>query len=440
MSAPYPGWQSAPESQKNGSSTRAALIFGIILLSSGLVMYFNINREAANAELFARAESLYNRKDYSAALVAYEQYLGRNSSEETVELIRGRIFELREDLIPLQEEFNRSKLVIEDLVSKALTSYRERRYTTPPGNNAVDYIKQILLLSPENSAALEIREMVVKSFEDQGKAAIAAKNYAEAVSVYEQLLAVIPDSKSAQKQLETLREFEAKAKKEAQKSKRVTRPKRKSTTRKKPSIARKTPSRSSRTSKPRSSTPSTASAKAQVPRNRVNASTANSSRTEKPVASASKRPSSAPAKNVTSTPVPVTKTGSSTLNQVPAQKNSAAAGTTNKANTNRKNSAATPPVVDEVLIDGAARQYVLRPEIKAPQSWNYGGYSIIKAECIVGVDGRVEDVKLLIRGKDRRLDQLAIKGFKKYRYKPATYKGKPVKFKVIESIDFVKFR
>ena len=70
-------------------------------------------------------------------------------------------------------------------------------------------------------------------------------------------------------------------------------------------------------------------------------------------------------------------------------------------------------------------------------SWlNYDGVHKIRVECIVDTDGRVESVSLVKPSTNKSLNKLAADTFKRYKYKPATFQGNPVRFKVVEIIIF----
>lgn len=71
-----------------------------------------------------------------------------------------------------------------------------------------------------------------------------------------------------------------------------------------------------------------------------------------------------------------------------------------------------------------------------PAGVNVKGVVMILAECIVGVDGQVEQVQIVSPSSNPKLNQLAEASFHKYQFKPATYQGEPVRFKSIEVMTF----
>ena len=61
---------------------------------------------------------------------------------------------------------------------------------------------------------------------------------------------------------------------------------------------------------------------------------------------------------------------------------------------------------------------------------------MILAECVVDTNGEVTSVTLVNGADDQHLNQIAMESFRKYRYKPATFNGDPVRFKSLEVMAF----
>ncbi|MFQ5583447.1 MAG: energy transducer TonB, partial [Calditrichia bacterium] len=93
------------------------------------------------------------------------------------------------------------------------------------------------------------------------------------------------------------------------------------------------------------------------------------------------------------------------------------------------------PII-EALIDGGQRKYVQRQKPVLPSWLKYEGTYKIRVECTVDRQGRVENVKVLSPSGNEVLDKLAVDTFKQFRYKPATFRGEPVRFRVVEIMIF----
>lgn len=93
------------------------------------------------------------------------------------------------------------------------------------------------------------------------------------------------------------------------------------------------------------------------------------------------------------------------------------------------------PVI-EALLDGGQRQYIQRVNAEYPGIYLKTAHQgRVLIEVIVGRDGRVEEFRVL-RSDGNLFTESALTALKKFRYKPATYQGKPVKFKIVEPFIF----
>ncbi len=99
----------------------------------------------------------------------------------------------------------------------------------------------------------------------------------------------------------------------------------------------------------------------------------------------------------------------------------------------------TPKIQEPILeafLDSGKREYVRKVAPVYPDIYKRTGTegSVI-IQVIVGRDGRVEDYQVL-RSDAPLFTEAAIAALKKFRYKPGTFHGKPVKFKVVEWFRF----
>lgn len=93
------------------------------------------------------------------------------------------------------------------------------------------------------------------------------------------------------------------------------------------------------------------------------------------------------------------------------------------------------PVLERQLDSGARHyEYLMRPVY--PEIYRRTGFEgRVTMEVIVGRDGQVESYKIL-RSTGEHFSTAAVEAIKKTRYKPETFQGHPVKFKVFESFIF----
>ncbi len=90
----------------------------------------------------------------------------------------------------------------------------------------------------------------------------------------------------------------------------------------------------------------------------------------------------------------------------------------------------------EVMIDGGKRKYIKRVTPTYPSIYQRTGFEgKVILEAIVGINGQVESYRVL-RSDGDLFAEAAIEAIKQFRYQPATFHGKPVKFRVIEPFVF----
>lgn len=93
------------------------------------------------------------------------------------------------------------------------------------------------------------------------------------------------------------------------------------------------------------------------------------------------------------------------------------------------------PII-EGLLDGGKREYLRKVKPEYPQIYKVTGHEgSVFMEVVVGKDGRVENYKIL-KTDGEYFSQSAEEAIKKYIYKPATFKGIPVRFRIIERFKF----
>lgn len=427
-----------PHAKKRRSLFFFLGVSGIIIAMTVTYLFFQSRKREKGSELFIRAEQLYAEQQFTTALSVYRDFLKSDPDGASVSLVNRRIndIQLRLESIGVQQ-LNR-KGISDSLFQKALSSYRARKYLKPSEDNAIYYLNQIPVLDSVNSAADQLRKLIVQAYEAQAEQAVDKKQFDSAVENYKNILRIYPESPPYQIRLEEVVALGNQHSAELAKLKKQTASKssrsKKSVTRRK-RTASKPPSRTKSSQKP--TTPKrTAQRQNTNIRNSQQTTTSelkneNADRTSKRLSASNERSKSSPAKAIPETK-PGISTSTSNLNS-----NNKATKTAEQLKAGSEKKAAP---VNIALIDGGKRVYLHREELKIPRSMDYGGFSLMKAECIVGLDGSVEEVKILVPSSDRRLTKLVVETLKKNRYLPGKYRGKPVRYKVVENVDFVKFR
>ena len=110
-----------------------------------------------------------------------------------------------------------------------------------------------------------------------------------------------------------------------------------------------------------------------------------------------------------------------------------------QTDTTPKTTSSTPAVTEPIierLLDKGKREYIRRENAKYPQTYRkFKNDGKVLLEVFVGKDGRVENYRVLKSDGDLFTDS-AIDALKTFRYKPGTYQGQPVRFKIVEPFIF----
>lgn len=425
---PYP-YQ--PSAAGGGSSNK--LLWGIlavvILMAAGLgyyIFYQPGNETATTASaVFAMAEDFYNEANYLAALKLYQQFLQEYPNNALAPIAKNKISEINNDLVSMEEKQQR----VGELLQSAQSAFEKEQFLVPDEGNAVGYLSEILLLDPTNTEALEMQEKIISYYDDQASDAVKRRRYDAALQSYEKILAIVPNDRYATEQIARVqrtieeqriaraardaaeRERQRIAQEEARQQE-IAKAQEEAKTRREAEQRRLAEQRRQEEQR-RIEEARQQAEQRRLEEQRRQEALANAAKNEDTQAIAS---SSNPANNST---VPV--------NPDPA-------------NASGEDSGSDPTVIPAALLDGGKVEYVQKVKPDIPRTWDYGGFSLIQAECIVNEYGLVESVTLTTPSPNKRLNSIIEETLKKYKYKPATYQGQPVRFKVDETINFTKFR
>ncbi len=444
---------SVPEFQvvKNSDTPQASrktLIYVIVgvaaLLLVGALFLFVVNSDssekgAQSAQLFAQAESFFTAGNHANALRLYRQLVNQYPEDPLAEVARSRMAKVQAALLELERDKLMREQRITLLLEQARKAFARQRYLSPEDDNAELYIREILMLDPAHEEALQLQQKIVDYYTRRGEMAFQKKRYQAARRFFENVLEISPEDAYARELLAEIDAAEAaarRAERQRRQAQKLARSNNPSSSTSKNSPGRSSTSRSETVSKKSAGTGTALSGanSGGSPATSAPVNTASSAGKNTSTAAGASSPQIASTTGTGSTKTPAGRTSK------PAPTGTASA--TGNPNTSTKSSEAVKviPILDETEIDGGVRQYVLKPQPEVPRTWRYGGFAKVKAECTVGTDGRVEEVLILLPSKFKPLNRLAEETLRKYRYKPATYRGKPVKFKVIEEVVFGRNR
>lgn len=473
--------------------SRKALYAGLGAVAAAMLLfaayYFLFPTETRTApspgQFYSRAEQLLEEQQYTQARQAYQQFLIAFPEDALTPAAKSRIDEINAIFQDQEIEKKQQEERIQALMAQAKQAFERRQYLAPAKNNAVAYLQQVLAISPDHPGALEMQKSILDFYREKAAAAEKNRRYREAQRYYENVLAIQPNDPAALAQLKAAEEALAPRRAPA-----ASPPSSASATKKTAPASPKLQSASPKTAS--GSTDGGIAATKPVPETKTTTSTPPKTEPQSTSpAAAGGAAASQIAANTAKTPATSPKTGPQ--NTPPAASGNAAASQTaaNTAKTpatppktepqstppaaaggaaasqiaaNTAKTPATPPKIEPqstppatttpspavqpaavtaqggeiaLVTDALIAKEYLHKEKPVPPA-DFKGAVLVLAECIVGVSGEVESVTVISAGNDPRLSDLTVAALKKYRYKPATYNGNPVRFKTIEAVKFAK--
>ncbi len=374
----------------------------ILLLACAVSFYAFTYPEYARKSLFSNAEKLFDSEQYPEALEKYTAFSKKYPGDSFLPTVMQRIHQIEQ----IEAERHERELRFQELMSEARTMLAQEIPLSAKTDDAMRLIREILAEAPKYVPALQLRDRIVAEHFDNARAAFDKEKYALALNHYEQVLKIKPDDAEVVSQINrtlALKDVDDRLKNLS----RLARTKadierlRKEKFRLKKQI--------------------------QLSQDRLQKITRQSNAAEIGVSTQKTVPltperDAAELLPENSTPSkPLAKTAESLGIELVSE-----------AKTPEKK----PLIVEESFIDGGKKKYVYRANPSLPKEIKSKEFTMVLAECVVGWDGKVEDVTLVSPSKDARIDQIARESFREFRFKPATYKGDPVKFKSIEVIAF----
>ncbi|RMF56537.1 MAG: hypothetical protein D6748_13235 [Calditrichaeota bacterium] len=415
-----------------------AVLVGILLIAVvGIGVKNYLKPKLDRAALLQQADENFQQQNYTAALQLYSQFQDQFPQAPEINSVKERIASISSIL----ENRQKNLALLQSLEKQALQAFETGQIVSPEEDNVLSYLNQMLQIDPTYGPALELENQVIEYLLAEAENAFNESRYDDALENYKQILTLKPDDtqlldeiektlklKNIQEMLQNLSEIsktraeiqnlqqerirlQAQLKRERSRFQQLTKD------RKSNSLTSATPTRKKNTAsrpttrKPRSTQP-LAEKKSTTPRRN------------------STTPATRPKTTTTAKKTPTT---SASQNEPVENLLGIELLPTEEANTNDSEQ---PPVIDEKLIDGGEKQYVHKETPRLPPSVKKGDMLMILAECVVSVKGNVESVKLLTPLDDERINQVALNALKNYRFKPATFRGKPVRFKTVEVMTF----
>lgn len=368
-----------------------------LLLLVGAATFISFSYpDMSKTSQFETAEAAFASGDYDQALVLFQQY-----KEEHPGAAAGSEADMRiEQIERIRFASAQKRGKVQELMENATRAFNQQRFMTPAGDNTISYLQSVLALEPGFPAAKDLEERVVEQYIVLAEKAFEADHYNDALAYYRNVLEIRPDDPAVVSEINSTLAVQQLDQK-----------------------LNKLNSLASQRSTIRKLRREKAELKRQIQSERVRLKEIARQREEAEMALASK------------------------MAEMKAVEASLAVKSSTKMDLaieladpseDRMDDFITldAKLVEETLIDGGKKRYIHREKPTLPANVKTKEMAMILAECIVGIDGNVETVELLSGTDNQRLNDAALASFKKFRYRPATHNGDPVRFKSLEVIAF----
>ncbi|HQU73595.1 MAG TPA: tetratricopeptide repeat protein [Calditrichia bacterium] len=404
-----------PNPEKSVFPIPRAILLVAFLAVAGSILAFALLGSSTGGQteagkLYAQAEQLLNSRDYDGAKKLFNKLIGDFPQHPLTISARERLKAIENEYLPREFDALREEFTLKSLLSKAEAAYQKEHFLTPEEDNALGYIGQILAIDPSHQRALELTTLMSAYYQNQGQASFDQRRYQTARDYFENALSLIPENPEVREKIVAVERAMAQEQQSTRSSK--GRPS---------GIA-------SRSTSPPANPPAVSQTIAGDPAPSSQAQLSTDQQGDKgnpALAESAPKPVEAP-------PGSPAQTGS--LNAANQRKN--ATSISRKPAEQAAEAASPILLMEESQIDGGVKTLVQGPALEVPRSWNFGGFSKVKAEYIVEANGSVSQVKLVVPSKYPRLNDLVIEKVSQFKYRPATFRGKPTRFKTSEEFIF----
>ncbi len=412
----------------------------LLLAVAGAAFKFYMQPIMARKAMLTQAEELYKNQQYDEALQKYAQFKVLYPNAAAIGTVNDRIIEIS----TIIEKKQQKNAMLASLMTEAQRTFSQNHFLTPENDNTYGYLRQVFEIEPDYPPAVELQDQIVNNFLTQAEKAFDAENYDEALKHYQNALTIKPrdnqllDEIDRTLKLKNIKEMLhnlsalTKTRKELKALQRE-RKRLQNLIQKERSRFRELTEQRKKNSTPLASASTTERSKSVRKNNSVKQTrAATTKRKSKVLTKTERQPRSTRPKNASPPPSPVTQAGSNAgtvedllgIELIPSEPEASSAPTSESR------------IVEEQMIDGGEKKYIHREKPNVPASLKGDELQMILAECVVSVDGNIESVKLLTPAENEKLNQIALNALHKYRFKPATFHGKPVRFKTIEVMTF----
>ncbi|GEM_PF-5964919 len=419
------------------------VIAAVVLLVAvaGAAFKFYLQPIMARKAMLNEAEELYKNQQYDEALQKYARFKVLYPNAAAIGTVNDRIIEIS-TIIEKQQQKN---AMLASLMEEAQRTFSQNQFLSPESDNTLSYLQQVFELEPGYPPAVELQDQIVNKFLDQAEQAFDAENYDEALKHYQSALTIKPKDPQLLDEIdrtlklknikEMLRNLSAltKTRKELKALQRERKRLQNLIQSERTRFRELTEQRKKESKSPLASASSTKRTPPVRKRNSGNPATQAAPTTASNILTKKERQPRSTQPATTQRSPAATTSGGADENSVEDMLGIELIPSEPQPSAPAKSEVR---IVEEQMIDGGEKKYIHREKPNIPASLKGDELQMILAECIVSVDGKIESVKLLTPSENEQLNQIALNALHKYRFQPATYRGKPVRFKTIEVMSF----
>ncbi len=319
----------------------------------------------------------------------------------------------------VNENFSAKEQRLKKWEENARLAYNENRYTIPENDNAMKYVSEILAKDPTNSTALEIKKKIINEYKQKANDAYKKRQFDTAIGYYTKLLKLAPfDSENEDRLISAIALM----------------------------VGQQQPENSNRLEMRKPITVENSieqfdvRASEDLPKEEIQPNigenisldTIPAQQTNTPLSTENSFFLASNSKSIPSSILSI-RGQNTTINPRVTQFEPL-------PSIKKSGEQIRPLLVIEGLLDSRRRKYKYRTIPKYPQVYkkmNYEGKVFI--EVIVDYNGNIESYQVL-KSDGEYFTESAITALKEFKYKPGTYQGNPVKFKLVEPFIFKRMK
>ncbi|RMF54450.1 MAG: hypothetical protein D6748_16395 [Calditrichaeota bacterium] len=187
---PTPSRQKTPP--PNSSKRKFPLFFILIVLIVLGAGYWGFRLFPTPAKILEQAEEKYQQQDLMGAMLLYEEFLEKYPDHPAIPEVKTKLEGLRVSLDPEALTSTGLGQKIQKLFRNANLAYQRGNLFSPPDDNAIAYLNEILKVAPHYSPAQELKNAILSSVEKEADTALKNKDFDHAITLYHNLLDVKP--------------------------------------------------------------------------------------------------------------------------------------------------------------------------------------------------------------------------------------------------------